>query len=61
MGKGTKRKRQFIIRHKLHKKEKILKLKTKYQNADLKERERIIAKIRKISTTTPVDEGSKSR
>jgi hypothetical protein len=60
MGKETKRKRQFAIRHKLQKKEKIGKLKARYNSADSKERERIFAKIRKLSPDYSIDEMGKA-
>jgi hypothetical protein len=61
MGKETKRKRKFAILHRLRKKEKMGKLKTRYQTADSKERERILTKVRKISPGYSTDLISKAK
>ncbi len=61
MGKETKRKRQFAIRHKLQKKDKIGKLKVRYMTADSKERERIFAKILKLSPAYSIEEMGKAK
>ncbi len=61
MGKETKRKRKFAIQHKLQKKGKIGKLKTRYLDADSKERERIFAKIRKLSPNYSINEMGKAK
>ena len=60
MGKETKRKRQFAIRHHLQKREKIGKLKQRYANADAREREKLLAKILKLSPDYSVDELNKN-
>jgi hypothetical protein len=49
MGKETKRKRQFAIRKHLQKREKIEKLKKRYATADAREREKLFAKVLKLS------------
>ena len=61
MGKETKRRRQFVIRHGLQKHKKIGKLKVRYQTADLKEKERIYAKILKLSPNYSIDEMVKTK
>ena len=61
MGKETKRRRQFVIRHGLQKKKKIGKLKVRYQTADLKEKERIFAKIRVLSPDYAIEEMVKTK
>ncbi len=59
MGKETKRKRQFAIRHHLQKREKIGKLKQRYASADAREKEKLLAKILKLSPDYSVDELNK--
>lgn len=61
MGKETKRKRQFAIRHHLQKREKIGKLKVRYANGDAREREKLVAKILKLSPNYLLDEISKTK
>jgi hypothetical protein len=61
MGKETKRKRKFAIHFKLHKREKIGKLKARYLTADMKERERILIKIQKLSPGYPIGELGKAK
>lgn len=56
MGKVNGAKRHFIIKKNIKKHEKIKKLKEEYQNADARDKEQIIAKIRKISPAYPVEQ-----
>ncbi len=53
MGKETKAHRHNSIRQKAKRREKIRKLREKFLTADLKTREAILQKLRKISAAPP--------
>ncbi len=56
MGKVNKKKKHLLIKRKLHVKEKIRKLRAKYQAADGREKQNILEKIRKISPAYPASD-----
>ncbi len=56
MGKVNHKKTHLAIQRKRHDREKIRKLKAKYQNADARDRQNILEKIQKISPGYPASE-----
>ncbi len=54
MGKVNKRRKHSLIQQKHRKHEKIQKLTEKYQGADSKQREQILARIKKIAPAYPL-------
>jgi hypothetical protein len=61
MGKATKRKRHFVIKKREHRREKVTKLKAKYLTVDAREREKILAKMKKVAPEYPLGELEKTR